>query len=246
MNRNDVERFDRWYADRAESPEADELVTRMLGLPPGLASNSLLSGVGLDEVVAVLDLHESHVLLDLACGRGAYGLEIARRTGCRLIGVDFSAVAITQARERAGDRGEFLVGELTATGLNTASVDAVLIVDAFQFADPKPKALRECRRVLRPGGRLVITGWEAVDPADERVPVRMRQMDLAGQLPEAGFADVEVVEKPDWRQTEKRLWEAALAVGATEDPALLSMQEEGRRVLDTFDGLRRVMATATA
>ncbi|WP_112225453.1 class I SAM-dependent methyltransferase [Lentzea atacamensis] len=41
------------------------------------------------------------VLLDLACGRSGHGLEIVRRTGCRLMGVDFSAVAIDQARQRA-------------------------------------------------------------------------------------------------------------------------------------------------
>jgi SAM-dependent methyltransferase len=241
-----AEGFDGWYADRVESPVADELVTRVLGLPPGLRSNSLLGGAGLDEVVAALDLHESHVLLDLACGRGAYGLEIARRTGCRLVGVDFSAVAIRQARELAGDRGEFLVGELTATGLDPASVDAVLIVDAIQFANSKVRALQECRRVLRPGGRLVLTCWEALDAADERLPDRMREMDLAGQLPQAGFTDVEVVEKPYWRETEKQLWEAALDLGDTDDPAVQSMQEEARRVLATFDGVRRVMATATA
>lgn len=241
-----AEGFDSWYADRAGSPVADELVTRVLGLPPGLQSTSLLGGAGLDEVVSALHLCESHVLLDLACGRGGYGLEIARRTGCRLVGVDFSAVAIRQARERAGDRGEFRVGELTATGLDTASVDALLIVDAIQFADSKVKALKECRRVLRPGGRLVITCWEALDATDERLPDRTREMDLAGQLPQAGFVDAEVVEKPYWRETEKQLWEAALDIGATDDPALQSLQEEARRVLATFDGVRRVMATATA
>ena len=43
--------FDRWYADRVESPVADELVRRVLGLPPGLQPTSLLGGAGLDEVV---------------------------------------------------------------------------------------------------------------------------------------------------------------------------------------------------
>lgn len=40
------------------------------------------------------------MLLDLACGRGGYGLTIAARTGARLIGVDFSAEAIRQAAYR--------------------------------------------------------------------------------------------------------------------------------------------------
>jgi SAM-dependent methyltransferase len=122
----------------------------------------------------------------------------------------------------------------------------VLVVDAMQFASPKPAALRECRRVLVPGGRLVITCWEPVDATDERLPVKIREMDLAGQLPEAGFVDVEVVEKPEWRAVEKALWDEALAVDAPDDYAMRSMQEEARRVLSHFDGLRRVLATATA
>ncbi|MEV4058209.1 methyltransferase domain-containing protein [Amycolatopsis sp. NPDC049688] len=244
-----AEEFDRWYADRTDSPVADALVRRVLGLPPGLQSTSLLSGAGLDEVVAELGLRDGHVLLDLACGRGGYGLEIARRTRCRLAGLDFSPVAIEQARRRAqvlelADRADFRVGELTETGLRAASVDAVLVVDSLQFAESIPDALRECRRVLRAGGRIVVTCWEASDPSDERLSKRMRQVDLLSQLPLAGFVDVEVTDKPAWRVAEKALWEEALTIGAGDDLAMQSMQEEAQRVLATFDGLRRVLATA--
>lgn len=242
--------FDSWYADRVESPVVDELVRRVLGLPAGLRSTSLLGGAGLDEVVAALDLRAGQLLLDLACGRGGYGLEIARRSGGRVVGVDFSAVAIGQARSRAqalglADRAEFRVGELTGTGLSTASVDAVLIVDSLQFAEPTLDALRECRRVLVPGGRLVITCWEPIDANDERLPARLRQLDLATQLPLAGFVEVEIAEKPAWRATEHALWQEALTLDASDDPAVQSMQDEAQRVLATFDARRRVLATAT-
>ncbi|MFI7123782.1 class I SAM-dependent methyltransferase [Amycolatopsis sp. NPDC049868] len=151
--------------------------------------------------MTALDLREGQVLLDLACGRGGYGLEIARRTGSRVVGLDFSAVAIEHAQHRAqalgpADRADFRVGELTGTGLSTASVDAVLIVDSIQFAEPTLDALRECRRVLLPGGRIVITCWEALDATDERLSPRMRQLDLLRQLPRAGFVDVEVTDRP--------------------------------------------------
>jgi SAM-dependent methyltransferase len=242
--------FDRWYAERVESPVVDELVQRVLGLPQELQSTSLLGGGALDEVVAALDLRGGQILLDLACGRGGYGLEIARRSGARVVGVDFSAVAIGQAQRRAqalglADRADFRVGELTATGLGAASVDAVLVVDAMQFAEPKLDALRECRRVLVPRGNLVVTCWEALDASDERLPSRLRHLDLTGQLPLAGFTAVEVTEKPAWRAVEKVLWQEALTIDAPDDPAVQSMQDEARRVLAAFDGVRRVLATAT-
>ncbi|MEV6875245.1 class I SAM-dependent methyltransferase [Amycolatopsis sp. NPDC051128] len=241
--------FDSWYADRIESPVADELVRRVLGLPPDLQSTSLLGGAGLDEVVAALDLRTGQVLVDLACGRGGYGLEIARRSGCRVVGIDFSAVAIEHARRRAralglADRADFRVGELTATGLSTASADAVLVVDSIQFAEPLPDALRECRRVVRPGGRVLVTCWEAVDADDERLSPRLRQLDLGRQLPRAGFVDVEVADRPVWRLAEQALWQEALTIDAGDDPAMRSMQDEAQRVLATFDRLRRVLATA--
>lgn len=221
----------------------------MLGLPQDLPSTSLLSGPGLDEVVAALGLRDGQVLLDLACGRGGYGLEITRRSGSRVIGVDFSAVAIEHAQRRARalglvDRADFRVGELTGTGLSTASVDAVLIVDSLQFAEPTLDALRECSRVLLPGGRIVITCWEALDATDKRLSPRMRQLDLLRQLPHAGFVDVEVTDKSAWRLAEQALWQEALAIDAGDDLAVQSMQEEAQRVLATFDGLRRVLATA--
>jgi 2-polyprenyl-3-methyl-5-hydroxy-6-metoxy-1,4-benzoquinol methylase len=129
--------FDGWYADMARSTVLDEIQQRHLGLPPHLLSTSLLGWEGIAEVTGALRLSPGDTLLDLACGRGGYGLEIAARTGARLAGIDFSAEAVRQAREHArrlGRTAEFRIGDLAATGLDTGSADAVLCVDAIQFA----------------------------------------------------------------------------------------------------------------
>jgi SAM-dependent methyltransferase len=93
--------FDGWYAGMAGSPVKDEIQQRHLGLPPGLPSTSLLTWAGIADVTAALRLSRGDTLFDLACSRGGYGLEIAARTGARLVGIDFSAEAVRQAREQA-------------------------------------------------------------------------------------------------------------------------------------------------
>ena len=54
----------------------DEIVQRNLGLPAQLLSTSLLTWDGVAEVAQALQLTAGDVLLDLACGRGGYGVEL--------------------------------------------------------------------------------------------------------------------------------------------------------------------------
>lgn len=233
----------------AGSPVKDEIEQRHLGLPPHLLSTSLLGWEGIGEVAGALRLSPGDILLDLACGRGGYGLEIAVRTGARLVGVDFSAEAVRQAREvarRLGREGDFRVGDLAATGLGAGSVSAVLCVDAIQFAGQADDAYAEMLRVLAPGGWAVLTCWEPIDRNDARVPGRLRRTDLGAGLAAAGFADVEVRERPGWRARERAMWEEAAAIDPGDDPALQSFHDEDVRSLGTFGLIRRVMASATA
>jgi SAM-dependent methyltransferase len=244
-----AEYFDGWYADMLATPVKDEIEQRHLGLPPHLLSTSLLGWDGIAEVVDALRLSPGDTLLDLACGRGGYGLEIAGRTGARLVGVDFSAEAVRQAvaqAERLGRAADFRTGDLSATGLEPHSVASVLCVDAIQFAEQPAAAYEELRRVLVPGGRAVLTCWEPVDPADSGLPERLRTVDLHGGLTGAGFADVDVRERPAWRAAERGMWEEAAALDPGDDPALQSFHDEGVRSLQIFDRVRRVLATASA
>jgi SAM-dependent methyltransferase len=247
----DAEFFDRWYADMDASPARDAIWARVLGLPPELRSASLLPWAGIADVAGALRLPRDGRLVDLGCGRGGYGIEVARRTGTRLAGVDFSGVALAQARLSSArvlpeGRAGFRTGTLVATGLPDDAADGLMCVDAVQFADPPLAALTESRRVLAPGGRLAVTCWELAGPPDDRVPARLHAVHLRRDLAEAGFTDVRVQERPDWREAELRLWQEVVALPTGADEALRSAQSEGRRSLDTFDAIRRVFATATA
>jgi SAM-dependent methyltransferase len=242
----DAPGFNAWHADVANSPACARIFQRALGLPPQVVSNSLLTGAGLAEVAAALAVAPGQILVDLACGRGGYGREVARQAGARLIGLDFSAVAVTIAAHGGPrTRARFCVGDFTALGLRDHRADAVMCIDAIQFSDPPLAALRECRRILASRGRLAVTTWEPCGPVTEGCQ-RIRQMNLACDLREAGFKQIEVTEKPDWYAAERTLWEAALQADASGDPALVSLQEEATQALAAFDVRRRVLATATA
>jgi SAM-dependent methyltransferase len=246
----DAAYFDQWYADMATSPTRDAIVARAMGMPPELEAAGVVPWQGVTDLTAELRLPQGGLLLDIACGRGGYGIEVARRTGARLIGVDFAASALVQARSVSArrlpaDRAEFQLGTLLETGLPTGVADGLICMDAVQFAEPPLDALREFRRLLTSGGRLALTCWEAVDPSDERVPPRILAVNLHRDLPQAGFVDVQVQEKPEWREAERVMWEEAVAADGS-DAAVRSLQAEGRRSLESFDSLRRVFATATA
>ena len=174
------EHFDGWFADRAATPAADALINRHMRLPEQLLPG-MIPAEGIPEMMEILRLKPGDVLLDLGCGRGSYGLEIAARTGARLIGMDFSEVALGEARAQArrlGREADFRFAELTATGLPASAVDAVLCADAIGFPESPAAAFAEIRRVLIPGGRAVVTGWEARDHDDERLPSQARRMDM--------------------------------------------------------------------
>lgn len=243
------EYFDGWYAGQGATPVVSEVKNRHLGLPPHLKAG-IVAVEAIGEIAAELRLNPGDRLLDLACGLGGVGLEVARRTGARLTGVDFSAEAVRQASEQAERLGyrdaEFQAGDLTASGLPSACADAVMCTDSIMFPEQPQDAFAEVRRLVRSGGRVALTGWEAVGKSDERVSAKRRQSDFGASLRRAGFTDVEVRDRPAWRERERAMWEEAASLDPGGDPALRSFHGEGVRVLEEFALVRRVLATATA
>lgn len=244
-----AEYFDGWYADRVATPTVDAIMNRHMGFPSGMRAG-VVPAEAIPELAEELRLRPGSTLLDLACGRGAYGLLIAQKAGTSLIGVDFSAQALTEAREQAARMGvssaNFRIGELTATGLPDASIEAVLCTDAIQFPDEPAIAYGEIRRVLKPGGRAVLTCWEPLDHNDERLSLRVRRANLGVGLCQAGFTHVEVRDRPSWLAREHALWEETVTLDPGDDPALRSLHAEGVKSLEwTSAGLlRRVLAVA--
>lgn len=99
-------------------------------------------------------------VLDVACGTGfaaRHAREAVGSTG-RVVGVDINPQMVAMARRVTG----LEVREASAdqTGLPTESFDVVLCQQSLQFLPDPAAALSEMRRVLRPGGRVVVSVWE--------------------------------------------------------------------------------------
>src|SRR5690349_16439709 len=99
-----AEYFDGWYANQAAMPTVAEIMNRHMGFPPGTRAG-VVPAEAIPELAEELRLKPGGTLLDIACGRGAYGLLVAKQAGTPLIGIDFSARALTEAREQAARMG---------------------------------------------------------------------------------------------------------------------------------------------
>ncbi len=130
-------RYDAWYttplgawADRQES----DVIFRLLALQPG------------------------ERLLDLGTGTGRYAVEAAAR-GAWVVGVDASPAMLAVARERLRASGrpvQLVRADLAHLPFPDGAYDAAVAVTSLCFVDNPVAVLREVRRVLTPGGRLVL------------------------------------------------------------------------------------------
>jgi ubiquinone/menaquinone biosynthesis C-methylase UbiE len=101
---------------------------------------------------------EGKDVLDAGCGLG-YGLDIFAAAGAaKLTGVDIDEQAVAQARSRfAAFADSFLRADLCALALPDSSFDVVVCFETIQQVSDGERALGELRRVLRPGGVLLIS-----------------------------------------------------------------------------------------
>jgi len=96
-------------------------------------------------------------LLDIGCGAGG-ALLIARGLGAQVAGLDASQNLVSVARERLPG-AEIEIGEMEALPFPDSTFDLATSFNAFQFAGNVEQAVREARRVLKPGGKLAMLVW---------------------------------------------------------------------------------------
>lgn len=96
-------------------------------------------------------------VLDAGCGTG-YGTVILADAGAAAVtGIDLSADAVAVASERLGDRGSAVQGDLRELPFEDDSFDLIVCFETIEHVAEGPKVIGEFRRVLRPGGVLLIS-----------------------------------------------------------------------------------------
>jgi SAM-dependent methyltransferase len=201
-------------------------------------------------------LPEGGRVLDVATGPGTIARMAAERIGPRgrVDGVDISEQMLAEARAKAAGEGsapiEYVVAPADALPFPAAAFDVVTCQQGVQFFQDQAAALREMRRVLRPGGRAAIAMW-ADDKAmtlfatflaayDEmgRGPARKPLLWLdARRLEEllrgAGFAGVEVEEAMLVARFDQGIPEALACVDGTSVGAgVRAMSADDRRAFE--------------
>jgi ubiquinone/menaquinone biosynthesis C-methylase UbiE len=161
-------------------------------------------------VLSALAPQPGEHIIDIGCGPGFYAPDLLDAVGATgaVLGVDSSAAVLRPAEQRCAGRAnaQFRQGDAAALPADDSAFDAALCVQVLEYAQDSAAALSEMRRVLRPGGRVVVwdVDWATLSwrsRSDERMARMLRAWDahlahpslpqlLPFQLRDTGFIDV--------------------------------------------------------
>jgi len=169
-------------------------------------------GLGCGNPIALASLREGEVVLDLGSGAGVDCFLAANKVGenGRIIGVDMTPEMIGRARENArkGNYGnvEFRLGEIENLPVADNSVDVVISNCVINLAPDKRRVFTEAFRVLKPGGRLMISDMvllkelpdfikNSIEAYIGCVSGAIMRDEYIGGIKAAGFQEVRIIDE---------------------------------------------------
>jgi len=115
----------------------------------------------LNAVLQAVDFRGNEAVLDVPCGTGELQRRlIAKWPDLCITGVDLSPGMLAQAKAKDdAHRASWIEADVTEIPLPDESFDCVICANSFHYFHAPSEALSEMRRVLRPGGRLLLVDW---------------------------------------------------------------------------------------
>jgi len=182
------------YAGQGWPAQGDELLQRSLG---PRAPDLLLEAPG------GLGLAAGQLVLDAGCRDATHPIALARRYGCRVLGVDLVPAWLPKGVAEAASAGlgaqvALVQGDLEALPVADGTCDLVWCRDVLSCVGDRARMFRECARVLRPGGGMVLYAvftTEQLAPGDRSLlveglgnsPASMHQPTVEAAMAAAGF-----------------------------------------------------------
>jgi len=146
------------------------------------------------EVVAALALKPGEVVADIGAGSGYFAVRLAKEVGPggRVYGVDVSPEMVVHLNRRLRDAGITNVQTILSAPddplLLDASVDRFFICDTWHHIDDQAKYLTLMKRMLRPGGQVVMIDFQKRElPVGPPLAMKIAREDLIKQMEGAGF-----------------------------------------------------------
>ena len=172
-------------------------------------------GLGCGNPIALASLKEGETVLDLGSGAGFDCFLASNIVGPngKVIGVDMTAEMVARARDNALKGGygnvEFRLGEIEALPVEDNTIDIIISNCVINLVPDKEKAFQEAFRVLKPGGRLMVSdivlqkklpdfvleSIEAYVGCVSGASMKDRYLDF---IKSAGFENVTVIEESDF------------------------------------------------
>jgi len=169
-------------------------------------------GLGCGNPVALASLKEGETVLDLGAGAGFDCFLAANQVGKKgkVIGVDMTPEMLDKARENAQkgkyENVEFRLGEIENLPVADNSVDVIISNCVINLSPDKQRVFREAFRVLRPGGRLMISDMVLLKELPEEVKNSVTayigclagavtKNDYLGAIQAAGFQETRVIDE---------------------------------------------------
>ncbi len=156
-----------------------------------LPASAVESFTGISNPLAFAELQPGEIVLDLGCGAGVDTLLMARQVGPagRVIGVDLASEMVDKARTNAANldlsQVDIYLAPAERLPLNEDTIDAVIVNGIFNLCPSKEAVATEIWRVLKPGGRLLVSEIVLQIRENEAATFQIRSMNDAPSPEEA-------------------------------------------------------------